>query len=116
MTNTHIGKVSPAVFENEKSFMEDHLEISAREFLAALQRMLSIKIDHSNPKLTYNGRFNQLDELDFSRVKSELVAKNIEYFEYKKEESNEFFLSDLDENGVSILIIDRLRENIFLSL
>lgn len=96
----YLGKVSPSVFETEKTLADDYLEISTREFLAALQRMLLTKIDHSKPKLTPNGKFNLLEELDFSRIRNELVAKNIDYFEYKIEENNEFKLSDIDENGV----------------
>ena len=62
--------------------------------------MLLTKVDHSNPRLTPNGKFNIMDELDFTRIKIESVAKNIEYFEYQ-EEKDEFILPDLDENGVN---------------
>ena len=43
--------------------MDEYLEISTREFLASLQRMLLTKVDHNNPKLTPNGKFNIMDEV-----------------------------------------------------
>ena len=43
---TYIGKVSP-IESSEREFT-DHLEVNSRDFLAALQRMLMIKHDHSN--------------------------------------------------------------------
>ena len=58
---TYIGKVSP-IESSEREFT-DHLEVNSRDFLAALQRMLMIKHDHSNPKLTHYKPLNVLDEL-----------------------------------------------------
>jgi len=82
--------------------MDEYLEVSTREFLAALQRMLLTKIDHSNPKLTPNGVFNLLEELDFTRIRNDIVARNIEYFTIDKKQE-ELNLSEVDENGVILI-------------
>ena len=96
---SYYGKVSPVIFENEQSLNEDYIEINTRDFVAALQRMLLLKIDHNNPRLSYNRRFNILEELDFSKTKNEMVTKHLSYFSLLKEPL--FTLSTLDENGVN---------------
>ena len=63
---TYIGKVSP-IESSEREFT-DHLEVNSRDFLAALQRMLMIKHDHSNPKLTHYKPLNVLDHFNQKKV------------------------------------------------
>ena len=57
----HLNKVLNMI--NDTS--DDWLEISQRDFLAALQRMIQIQYDHKNPQLIYdeNNLFNSLDHL-----------------------------------------------------
>ena len=102
-----IGKISPVIFENEKSLNEDYLEVNSRDFLASLQRMLLLKIDHSNPKLTFNSKLNIIDELDFSKIKNELITTHVSYFQAYKEPI--FTLSSLDENGRKFISEELIR-------
>ncbi len=96
---TYYGKVSPCVHENDddKEFtmnvnvneatyeqtedQEEYLEVNTRDFLAALQRMLIMNYDHSNPQLVHEGHHNLLENLNFGKNDSELISKYRNYFE-----------------------------------
>ncbi len=100
---TYYGKVSPYVFENngEGDNIENNLdnqnqnqdpnneaflEVNTRDFLAALQRMLIMNYDHSNPKLIHTGNnFNLLENLSSTFKKlsknSEIISKYSTYFD-----------------------------------
>ena len=47
---------------------EEYLEVNTRDFLAALQRMLSMNYDHLNPQLAHNkeNNYNSLDNLNLN--------------------------------------------------
>lgn len=65
---------------------------------------MTFNLDHSNPQLTYSSIFNILDELDLSRSKSDILQKNLIYFENKNfyktdSKTKTFILAELDENG-----------------
>ena len=73
----HLNKVLNMI--NDTS--EDWIEISQRDFLAALQRMIQIQYDHKNPQLIFdeNNSFNFLDHLKL----------NVEPINDNKNEENE---------------------------
>ena len=85
----YCGKVSPVIFESEDISDVEYIEINTRDLLAALQRMLLIKHDHSNPKLVHNGKYNFLDNLDIYISKNENLLK-YGFFEQKEEDSKYF--------------------------
>jgi len=107
---TYYGKISPYVLErihSEKEISnqsaanlkieetanlpyEEYLQVNSRDFLAALQRFVSINYDHSNPKLVHKGNYNCLDHLEVSQGKSDAFVKYSEFFKVENQESNNF--------------------------
>ena len=60
--------------ENLQNQNEDeYLEVNTRDFLAALQRMLSMNYDHENPQLVHNreNNYNTLDNLNIHTTQKE---------------------------------------------
>ena len=85
----YYGKVSPVTFETENVNDLEYIEINTRDLLAALQRMLLIKHDHSDPKLVHHGNYNLLDDLDIYISKNEKLLK-YGFFDKKEQDSNYF--------------------------
>lgn len=78
---TYYGKVSPYVYESDEEDLKEYLEVSTRDFLAALQRMLIMNYDHSSPQIVHNGHFNLIEGIDFSKSSSEVILKYANYFD-----------------------------------
>jgi HEAT repeat protein len=102
---TYYGRVSPYVYEEReetfeeleignigekqnKSQQNEFLEVSTRDFLASLQRMLIMNYDHTNPQLVHQGKYNILDNLDLKWIKNESFQKYTNYFELNDPEVN----------------------------
>ena len=96
----YYGKVSPVTFENDNLTDVEYIEINSRDLLAALQRMLLIKHDHSDPKLVHSGKYNLLDDLDVYLLTNEKLLKYT-FFEKKEQESN--FFEGVDKFGKKII-------------
>ena len=103
---TYYGKISPYVYEtilNEQELnnqsnlnktanlpYEEYLQVNSRDFLAALQRLVSINYNHSGPKLVHKGNYNYLDDLEVSQGKSDAFVKYQEFFKIEKPESDNY--------------------------
>ena len=67
---------------------EQFLEVNTRDFLAAIQRMLGINYDHSNPRLVHNGKPNTLDNVDVLNSKENIISKYKSFFELTQDNNN----------------------------
>jgi len=101
---TYYGKISPYVYERILSEQEqnnqidlddtsnlpyeEYLQVNSRDFLAALQRLISINYNHSDPKLVHKGNYNYIDDVEVSQGKSDAFAKYAEFFKLEKPESS----------------------------
>ena len=77
-----IGKISPAIFE-ENTSLDDYIEVSSRDFLAALQRMiLNNTILHSKPRIIHSGygSINILDNIDYNKLLNTKIPRKISDF------------------------------------
>ena len=66
---------------------EEYLQVNTRDFLAALQRLVSINYNHQNPKIVHKGNYNILDDLDVEATKSEVFVKYTNFFKIEKPEN-----------------------------
>ena len=73
--------------ENKNLNEEEFLEINTRDFLASLQRMLSLNYDHLNPQLTYDkeNNYNSLDNLNLNHQLNNTENEEEEEEEKEKE-------------------------------
>lgn len=81
---------------------EEYLEVNTRDFLAALQRMLLVKYDHSSPRLVHNGNSNTIDNINFKLSKSDVVDKYAQFFDLSNvntQENNSQTDINLHETG-----------------
>lgn len=100
---SYYGKISPYVYEKifseqekndkiNKSFneannlYEEFLEVNTRDFLAALQRLVSINYNHQKPKLVHKGNHNIIDDLDILSSKNDVLIKYVNFFLFEKDE------------------------------
>ncbi len=110
---TYYGKISPYVYEkisNEQEQLnyidnlnktgnlnnnmnlndscnlayEEYLQVNTRDFLASLQRLISINYNHFNPRIVHKGNYNHLDDLDVSITKSEVFIRYVDFFKLEK--------------------------------
>ena len=79
--------------ENKNTNEEEYLEVNTRDFLASLQRMLSLEYDHLNPQLTHDkeNNFNSLDNLNLN-----LQLNNTENEEEEEKEKKENEIKELE--------------------
>ena len=79
---TYYGKVSPYVHETKKEndlgfdIEEEFLEVSTRDFLASLKRMISMNYDHADPQIVHRGSPFWLDSLDLAGYMEEKVRED----------------------------------------
>ena len=76
---------------------DDWIEISQRDFLAALQRMIQIQYDHKKPQLIFdeNNSFNFLDHL---KINNEPINQNKDENDEENENNNENEKENENEN------------------
>ena len=102
----YLGKISPLVFEEE--YETDVLEINSRDFLAALQRMLNVPLDHSNPQICFQENFLTIDQFDISSATKEPLRKRFEFFgtnsQKETEETNPFGRFKINPNVIKGLV------------
>ena len=69
---------------------EQFLEVNTRDFLAAIQRMLGINYDHSNPRLVHNGKPHTLDNIDVlnNNKDNNIISKYKSFFELTQDNNN----------------------------
>jgi HEAT repeat protein len=67
---------------------EQVLEVNTRDFLAAIQRMLGINYDHSNPRLVHNGKPHTLDNIDVLNNKDNIISKYKSFFELTQDNNS----------------------------
>jgi HEAT repeat protein len=77
---------------------DEYLEVNSRDFLASLQRLVSINYNHQNPKLVHKGNYNNLDDMDVNNSTNETFSKYIEFFRLEKEENIDMRDSYLDNS------------------
>jgi HEAT repeat protein len=112
---TYYGRVSPYVLEVEEYeqnnlYNKEYLEVSTRDFLASLQRMLSFNYNHSNPRIVHLGKANLLDELNLKNSKSDIIAKYTPFFEMLEDNTVNVQENELlDENGKKFISEDMIR-------
>ena len=85
--------------ENKVSSEEEYLEVNTRDFLAALQRMLSMNYDYSFPQLVHNreNNYNSLDKLNLDYLNQQTENNvNDENEEKEKDEKNENEIRELE--------------------
>jgi hypothetical protein len=92
----YYGKISPVFFENDDITDVEYIEVNTRDLLAALQRMLLIKHDHSNPKLVHHGHYNNLDDINIYLSKNEKLLK---YAFFEKKDNDSRYLEGVDKYG-----------------
>ena len=88
--------------ETMNSNLEEYLEVNTRDFLAALQRMLIMNYDHSNPQIVHDGNKNSIDYVDLKNEKDELLQRNAQFFDISDINSKSHYYQDeanLDDNG-----------------
>ena len=79
---TYYGKVSPLVHElnSDSGYLneseEEFLEVSTRDFLASLQRMVAMNYDHSYPQIVHRGSPFWLDSLNLRQYVQENLSDN----------------------------------------
>jgi len=78
---------------------DEYLQVNTRDFLAALQRLMSINYDHSNPKLVHRGNYNHLDVMEVSTTKNDVFTKYIEFFNIEKQDN----LQNMNFQNVNII-------------
>ena len=81
---------------------EEYLEINTRDFLAALQRMLVMNYDHSNPRLVHNGNPNTIDNINFKLSKNEIIEKYINFFDIANIVTSNMNSEENTQNDVNI--------------
>ena len=116
---------------NMQNLNEDEfLEVNTRDFLAALQRMLSMNYEHSNPQLVHNreNNYNTLDNLNIHSTQNnenneneeeeqpnelkeyETLNKYISFFEIPQNENPNTTNNELlDENGNYLVTEDVIK-------
>lgn len=75
--------------ENNLPF-DEYLEVNTRDFLAALQRLVSIDYNHQNPKLVHKGNYNNLDDIEIPSSRNDTFMKYIEFFKLERQENSNF--------------------------
>ena len=80
----------------------EYLEINTRDFLAALQRMLVMNYDHSNPRLVHNGNPNTIDNINFKLSKNEIIEKYINFFDIANIVTSNMNSEENTQNDVNI--------------
>ncbi len=109
---------------------DEFLEVNTRDFLAALQRMLSMNYEHSNPQLVHNreNNYNTLDNLNIHSTQNnenneneeeeqpnelkeyETLNKYISFFEIPQNENPNTTNNELlDENGNYLVTEDVIK-------
>ncbi len=119
-----IGKVTPVVNEKdeteettesyeEKEQMKEYLEINAKDFLSTLQRLMLMKIDHSDVKISNNKQeFESLEQFVSALGREKIIEKYLKYIDFFKiditnyDNENEFYPG-------RVYYIDNIRETIF---
>ncbi len=89
----HLNKVLNMINDTT----DDWIEISQRDFLAALQRMIQIQYDHKKPQLIFdeNNSFNFLDHL---KINNESINQNKDENDDENENNNEKENENENEN------------------
>ena len=89
----HLNKVLNMINDTT----DDWIEISQRDFLAALQRMIQIQYDHKKPQLIFdeNNSFNFLDHL---KINNESINQNKDENDEENENNNEKENENENEN------------------
>jgi hypothetical protein len=78
---------------------DEYLEVNSRDFLASLQRLVSINYNHQNPKLVHKGNYNNLDDMDVNNSTNDTFSKYMEFFRLEKEENINIGNSYLDNSN-----------------